>query len=492
MKKVIWLLPFHLHLNPTFYQTLTVEDEIIFTESEDWMKTFNYHKKRLVMLLSAQRHFAAALKKSGFKVTTYEGSFKDALANYQDVSFITFEITDKGLHKKVLAAFESTLQPFEIRSTPSFLLTQDDLHRFLKRPFKMDGFYRLIRHHFKILMDKDKPVGGQYSYDALNRQKLPKGVHIEPPLHFTPDALTLKTMADIEALNDHPGSVDGFKAPVTHQEANALFDHFLNHRLHTFGPYQDALVSKNHEVSHSLISQALNIGLLDPLEVIQKAEAMLQENVLLASVEGFIRQIIWREYIRGIYLSMEDEYDESNFFDHQNPLPHYYWDADTKMACVKDSVTGVIHDAYAHHIERLMVLGNFANLAGVNPKEVNDWFNIMFIDSHDWVVTPNVIGMALFADGGKMATKPYISSGAYIHKMGDHCDSCYYDVKQKTGEKACPFNALYWDYIDRHQEKLATNPRMGIPLSTLNKMSPDNKDALLTQAKIWLSHLESL
>ncbi len=492
MKRVVWLQPFHLHLNPAFYQTLTSHDEIIFMESDDWMKTFKYHKKRLVMLVSAQRHFAATLKEAGFKVTTYLGPFKDAIAPYQDVQFVTFEITDKALNQKVLEAFKAAQRPFEIRPTPSFLLTQDDLFNFLKRPFKMDGFYRLIRHHFKILMDGSKPVGGQYSFDALNRQKLPKGVTIEPPLHFTPDALTLKTMADIDALNDHPGSVDGFNAPVTHQEAEALFDHFLKNRLHTFGPYQDALVSQNHEVSHSLISQALNTGLLDPLVVIQKAEAMLKENVSLASVEGFIRQIIWREYIRGIYLSMEDDYDQSNFFDHQKPLPHYYWDADTKMACVKDSVTGVINDAYAHHIERLMVLGNFANLAGVNPKEVNDWFNIMFIDSHDWVVTPNVIGMALFADGGQMATKPYISSGSYIHKMGDHCENCYYDVKQKTGEKACPFNALYWDYIDRHQDKLATNPRMGIPLSTLNKMNIDNKDALLTQAKIWLSNLEKL
>ncbi len=492
MRRVIWLQPFHLHLNPAFYQTLTPHDEIIFTESDDWMKTFKYHKKRLVMLVSAQRHFAANLKEAGFKVTTYFGPFKDAIAPYQDVQFVTFEITDKGLNQKVLEAFKAAQLPFEVRPTPSFLLNQDDLFSFLKRPFKMDGFYRLIRHHFKILMDGGKPVGGQYSFDALNRQKLPKGVTIEPPLHFTPDALTLKTMADIEALKDHPGSVDGFNAPVTHQEAEALFDHFLKNRLNTFGPYQDALVSQNHEVSHSMISQALNTGLLDPLQVIQKAEAMLKENVSLASVEGFIRQIIWREYIRGIYLSMEDDYDQSNYFDHQKPLPHYYWDADTKMACVKDSVTGVINDAYAHHIERLMVLGNFANLAGVNPKEVNDWFNIMFIDSHDWVVTPNVIGMALFADGGQMATKPYISSGAYIHKMGDHCENCYYDVKQKTGERACPFNALYWDYIDRHQDKLATNPRMGIPLSTLNKMNTDNKDALLTQAKIWLSNLEKL
>lgn len=492
MKRIIWLQPFHLHLNPAFYQTLTPHDEIIFTESDDWMKTFKYHKKRLVMLVSAQRHFAATLKENGFKVTTYFGSFKEALALYQDVQFVTFEITEKSLNQKVLEAFKVAQLPFEIRPTPSFLLTQDDLLTFLKRPFKMDGFYRLIRHHFKILMDGGKPVGGQYSFDALNRQKLPKGVFIEPPLHFKPDALTFKTMADIEALKDHPGSVDGFNAPVTHHEAEALFEHFLKNRLNTFGPYQDALVFQNHEVSHSMISQALNTGLLDPLVVIQKAEAMLKENVSLASVEGFIRQIIWREYIRGIYLSMEDDYDQSNYFDHQNPLPHYYWDADTKMACVKDSVTGVINDAYAHHIERLMVLGNFANLAGVNPKEVNDWFNIMFIDSHDWVVTPNVIGMALFADGGQMATKPYISSGAYIHKMGDHCEHCYYDVKQKTGERACPFNALYWDYIDRHQDKLATNPRMGIPLSTLNKMSIDNKDALLTQAKIWLSNLEKL
>ena len=494
--KVVWLLPFHLHQNPTFYQTLTSSDRIVFIESDEWMRTFPYHKKRLVALLSSYRHFALYLKGLGLTVDTHQKiPFFDALSLYPQASeIITFEVQDKKLNAQVLKTLKALDKPYQILHDPQFLLSRETLSRFLKKPFKMDGFYRLMRHHYDLLIEEDKPTGGQYSYDALNRQKLPADAVIQPPLFVTPDELTLEVMKDVEQdFADHPGSVEGFKAPVSHEDATTLFEHFLAHRLKTFGPYQDALVSGNHDVSHSLISQALNTGLLDPLEVLKKAEATLDKGVPLASVEGFIRQILgWREYIRGIYHAMDDAYDLSNYFDHQHPLPHYYWDADTKMACVKDAVSGVVEDAYAHHIERLMVLGNFANLAGLDPKAVNDWFNIMFIDSHDWVVTPNVIGMALYADGGQMATKPYISSGAYIHKMGNHCENCYYDVKQKTGERACPFNALYWDFIDRHSDKLKTNPRMGIPLASYQKMKPEQKTAFKDQAATWLETLERL
>lgn len=494
--KIIWLQPFQLHLNPAFFKSLDKTDRIVFIESDEWMRVFPYHQKRLVALISAQRHFAIKLLEEGYAVDQFKQiTFLNALSTYQDAdAFITYEVTDKKLSKIVLNTLKKLDKPFTILPDPQFLLSQNELPNFLKKPFKMDGFYRLMRHHFKILLEADKPVGGRYSYDALNRQKLPKDVTLSPPLTSRPDALTEVVMKEVkETYKDHPGSVEGFKYAVTHEEAEKAFDHFLKTRLATFGPYQDALVKGHHEVSHSLISHALNMGLLDPLEVLKKTEATLDQGVPLNSVEGFIRQILgWREYIRGIYLAMDDDYDLENHFDHQRPLPSFYWDAQTQMACLQDSIQGVIDDAYAHHIERLMVLGNFANLAGINPKEVNDWFNIMFIDSHDWVVTPNVIGMALYADGGKMATKPYISSGAYIHKMGDHCEHCYYDVKQKTGEKACPFNALYWDYIDRHQEKLTQNPRMGIPLASYKKMKPDQQKAFKDQAKIWLENLESL
>lgn len=494
--KIIWLQPFQLHLNPAFFKSLKPNDRIVFIESDEWMRIFPYHKKRLVALISAQRHFAKKLLQEGFLVDQFKHvTFFEALSTYHDAeAFITYEVTDKKLSKIVLDTLQTLDKSFTILPDPQFLLSQDELPNFLKKPFKMDGFYRLMRHHYHILIDANKPVGGHYSYDALNRQKLPKDVIIPSPLPSKPDAMTQAVMDEVETLfKDHPGSVEGFSYAVTHEDAEKAFEHFLKTRLETFGPYQDALVNGDHEVSHSKISHALNMGLLDPLDVLKKAEASLEKGVALNSIEGFIRQILgWREYIRGIYLSMNDDYDGENYFDHQRPLPSFYWDAQTKMACLKDSIQGVVDDAYAHHIERLMVLGNFANLAGINPKEVNDWFNIMFIDSHDWVVTPNVIGMALYADGGQMATKPYISSGAYIHKMGDHCEHCYYDVKQKTGEKACPFNALYWDYIERHQEKLSNNPRMGIPLASYKKMKPEQQKAFKDQAKIWLENLESL
>lgn len=494
--KVIWLQPFHLHLHRDFFQRLKSDDRIVFIESDEWMRAFPYHKKRLVALISAQRHFAQKLLSLGYTVDQFKNvSFQKALSHFPDCEkVISYEITDKKLHQHVIDTMNRLNKPIEWWPDPQFLLAQNEIANFLKKPFKMDGFYRLMRHHFQLLIDGDKPVGGKYSYDALNRQKLPKDVKIPPPLKFTPDPITHAVMKEVnERFFDHPGEVADFDYPVTHEDAAAAFDHFLSHRLETFGPYQDALVHGHHTVSHALISHTLNMGLLDPLTVLKKAEATLEKGVALNSVEGFIRQILgWREYIRGIYLAMDDDYDQENFFAQERPLPAFYWTGDTKMACLSDSIKSVVDNAYAHHIERLMVLGNFANLAGINPKAVNDWFNIMFIDAHDWVVTPNVIGMALHADGGKMATKPYISSGAYIHKMGDHCQDCFYDVKQKTGEKACPFNALYWDFIDRHQDQLAKNPRMGIPLASYRKMAPERQSALKKQAEIWLANLESL
>jgi len=493
--KTLVLLPFQLHLKQPAFQRLEDEDVILLIEDLSFYRTHPFHKKRIVALMSAFRHHEKTLKALGFNVRFEQGDTKEILEGLSPDELLWIEATDADVKAWQASITDELNIPAFFSQDAQFILSEDDVKKRLpKRPYKMDPFYREMRKDFSVLMDEKKPYGGAWSFDKENRKKLPKNTDIPDPAWPEIDDMTRDVMALVdEAFADHPGTTEGFRQPVTHAEAEALASHFFDARLKTFGPYQDALTTQYKDVSHSMVSQALNTGLLDPMDLIRRAEKTLDAGVPINSVEGFIRQIIgWREYIRGIYLHEMPGYHDHNHYQHTRNLPHYYWDGDTKMNCLKDATNHVIDDGYAHHIQRLMVLGNFANLAGVDPKQVNDWFLEMFVDSHDWVVTPNVIGMALHADGGLMATKPYISSGSYIHKMGDYCDHCHYDVKKKTGPDACPFNALYWNFIDRHQETLAKNPRMGIPLSVFKKMDSDQVVELRKQAETILEHLESL
>jgi deoxyribodipyrimidine photolyase-related protein len=284
---------------------------------------------------------------------------------------------------------------------------------------------------------------------------------------------------------DHPGALTDFSYPVTREDALGLLKHFLIHRLPTFGDYQDAMLTNQPWMSHSLIASSLNLGLLSPKEVIDGAENMYQEGKApLAATEGFIRQILgWREYVRGIYLVLGEDYLTSNHFNHDRPLPEFYYTGKTDMNCLKTTVEETIAHGYNHHIQRLMVLSNYANLAEVNPQAVNRWFNEMYIDSSEWVVAANVLGMGLHADGGKMATKPYIASGAYINKMSDYCDDCAFQVTLKTGKKACPFNSLYWHYLATKKDSFQANPRMTMMLSVWKKMDPKDQSDILQRAK---------
>lgn len=492
--KTLWLLPFQLHLKQAAFKKLDDTDRILLIEDDAFYRTHPFHKKRIAALMSAMRHHAKTLEALGFNVTFKRGDTLDVLSQVTADELLMIKATDTEIFawQKSMAESFSHVTWFD---DAQFILTEAAVKaRLPKSPYKMDPFYRQMRKDYTVLMDGSKPTGGAFSFDKDNRKKLPKDMHIAPPLTIEPDAMTQEVLAHVDdAFSDYPGDTSGFKLPVTHADAKALADHFFAHRLNTFGPYQDALTTRLKDVSHSMISQAMNTGLLDPLEMVLEAEKALEKGAPINSVEGFIRQILgWREYIRGIYLLEMPGYHAVNHYGHTQNLPHYYWDGKTDMRCMAESTTHVIEDGYAHHIQRLMVLGNFANLAGVNPKEVNDWFLEMFVDSHDWVTTPNVMGMALHADGGKMATKPYISSGSYIHKMGDYCTNCVYDVKQKTGPKACPFNALYWNFIDRHLDTLEKNPRMGIPVSVYKKMDPDNVIALRQQAEWIIEHIEEL
>jgi deoxyribodipyrimidine photolyase-related protein len=309
---------------------------------------------------------------------------------------------------------------------------------------------------------------------------------VTPPRHFPADALTKSLMQSVETrFKDHPGQLESFAYPVTRDDAIAMMKDFFASRIDRFGEFQDAMMKDEPWMAHSLLSATINLGLLSAKEVIDEAMQTYQKRkTSLASIEGFIRQILgWREYVRGVYLVEDDAYLTLNKFNHHQALPDFYYHGQTAMQCLQSSIHQTLTYGYNHHIQRLMVLSNYANLIEVEPSQVNRWFNEMYIDSFEWIVAANVIGMGMHADGGKMSTKPYISSGAYIDTMSNYCQDCAYVVTLKTGDKACPFNSLYWQFIHKNKAEFSKNPRMAMMVKVFEKMEPNKRQALLTQAK---------
>jgi deoxyribodipyrimidine photolyase-related protein len=347
----------------------------------------------------------------------------------------------------------------------------------------METFYREGRRRFAVLMAAGgtQPLGERWNYDQENRRSPPRGLVGPEPLWFEPDAITRSVIAKVAALQDRrradgdaplPGRLEPFRWGVTRDQALAVLEHFITTRLAGFGPYQDAMVSGQPTLWHALLSPYLNLGLLHPLEVIRRLEAEgLARGVPLASLEGVIRQILgWREYTHGLYQWFGEEYAGSNHFGHHAPLPPFFERlGGSGMACMDTALETIRDLAYAHHIQRLMLLANYGLIAGLEPAALSDWFRRVFIDGFDWVMQTNVLGMGLYADGGRLASKPYAASGSYIHRMGTYCKGCRYDPKQRTGPRACPFNALYWDFLARHRDGLAANPRMALVMKQLQK-----------------------
>lgn len=462
-------------------------DEIIFIDSDDQWTHYRFHQQRLVLHLSAMIHRVDELKADGWKVRLVKAnSFNQALSQF--TSIVCF--TPTNFYEQ---AWINQLPYIQLLDDPLFIISPHEWKVFLplQKTWKLEPIYQQLRQRFSILMQGNQPIGDRYSFDADNRKGPSKDLTFHPPMWFQPDTITVKVMHEVkQRFAHHPGTIETFAYPVTRQDALKGFRHFLTYRLATFGTHQDAMMEHDPWMSHSLISGALNLGLLSPMEVIQGAEQAYQQGqVPLAAAEGFIRQILgWREYIRGVYLVLGPDYLNVNHFHHQASLPSFFYDAKTDMNCLSTTIQETIDHGYNHHIQRLMVLSNYANLTQVTPQDVNRWFNEMYIDSSEWVVAANVLGMGLHADGGKMATKPYVSSGAYLDKMSNYCDSCAYQVKLKTGEKACPFNSLYWHYIDQQAATFRKNPRMSMMVNLLEKMNPSEKEALMKQAKM---HLES-
>ncbi len=386
--------------------------------------------------------------------------------------------------------------PVTIKDDNRFLCTPTEFADWAegRKQLRMEYFYREMRRKYSILMDQDGPRGGQWNYDSENRKPPKSGLEIPDTYNAQPDDITQEVIALVEAhFPDHFGDLLPFHFAVTRDQALEALDEFIAKRLSLFGDYQDAMIQNEPWMYHSHIGFYLNCGLLTPLECVEKAEAAFHKGTApLNAVEGFIRQILgWREYVRGIYWLKMPDYKSANFLEATRPLPDFYWTAETQMNCMRQCITETKQNAYAHHIQRLMVLGNFALIAGLDPDEVNNWYLLVYADAYEWVELPNVTGMVLFADGGQLASKPYAASGAYINKMSNYCGSCKYKPTVKNGPTACPFNYLYWDFIGRNDGKLRGNPRMGFMYKSLDRMSDEKREAVQDDTRRFFTAIDT-
>ena len=482
-------------------------DAVLMCEVRNEAVRVRHHKKKIAFIFSAMRHFAAELEAKDIAVryTKYDdkanaGSFTEELANaikeLKPERVVLTEPSEHALLEEARSWADELNIPVEIREDDRFLCSHDEFASWAegRKQLRMEFFYREMRKKHDILIDEGEPVGGQWNYDSENRKPPKAGLDIPETYTSRPDAMTQEVIELVDKhFKDHFGDLDPFYFAVTAEQGREALHKFIDERLVHFGDYQDAMLEGEPWMYHSHLSFYINIGLLTPMECVEKAEAAYREGgAPLNAVEGFIRQILgWREYVRGLYWLKMPEYAEENFLEAERALPEFFWNAQTRMNCIRQCVLETKENAYAHHIQRLMVIGNFSLLAGLSPEEVNGWFWIVYADAYQWVELPNVTGMILFADGGVLASKPYAASGAYINRMSNYCKGCSYKVSKKNGPEACPFNYLYWDFLDRNRERLAGNPRLGMPYRTLAKMSPEKLDLVRTDSSRFLGAMEA-
>jgi len=473
---------------------------VLFVESVAKGQALPYHAKKLVLVLSAMHHFARALEADGYDVhvvnaPTYAEGVARFVADHGSSEVIAMTPRERGLHESLRSADLGA--PLTLHDDGGdgghFFLTRDEICEWAgdQDSLRMQSFYAWMRKRTGYLMEDGSPVGGKYSFDADNREHAKGERPPDVPRH-APDALTEQIMERVAGWPGHWGSVDGFDWPVTREAALAELDDFLSRRSGDFGRYQDAMLADEPFLWHARLSVALNLSLISPREVCDAvAKAHDDGDMPLAAAEGFIRQVLgWREFMRAVYLLRMPELRDANLLGADRPLPALYWDETrTEMRCLRQSVGQVRETGYAHHIQRLMVLGNFALLTGVRPLDISHWFWAGFVDAYEWVELPNVHGMAVFADDG-FTTKPYAASGSYVNRMSDYCRGCRYDVKARTGDDACPFNSLYWRFMARHRERLSANPRVRMLYGTWDKWSDDEKDAIVAHADAFLDTLE--
>ena len=461
---------------------------IILVEADSALRRRRFHRQKLHLVLSALRHARAELGERATLI--HAASYTEALRRYGR-PVLVFEPTSYAAERLVHRLRDEGLV-VDVLPTPTFALSRAQFQQWAgdRRRFRLEDFYREQRRRFEVLMDDSEPVGGQWNYDADNREPPPRAqrvLDIEGPYIPAEDAIDAEVRRDLDAFGYDTVGEDGPRMfAVTPTEARAALDHFVAHRLPLFGRFEDAMMSGDWAMAHSLLSVPLNLGVLHPLDAVRAAEQAYRDgSAPLASVEGFIRQILgWREYVWHLYWHFGPEYVNSNGLGANTPLPDWWTGLDTDSVsaeCLRQALAGVRVRGWTHHIQRLMVLGNHALQRGYDPKALNDWFASAFVDGFSWVMPANVIGMSQHADGGRMATKPYASGGAYINKMSDHCGSCRFDPKKRLGADACPFTAGYWAFVDRHQNLLAANMRTARSVSSMRRLT--DLEAVLDQER---------
>ena len=479
---------------------------VLMAELHDETTYVRHHKKKIAVVLSAMRHFASELREDGWIVDyvalddpantgSFTGEVERALVRHRPQRIV---VTEPGEYR-VAAMISGWQERFkidvEVRTDGRFLCSRREFSAWAggRSAMRMEHFYHEMRRKTGYLMEPDgKPTGGQWNFDAENRKPAKADLFMPDVARFEPDAITTAVLALVkDRFAQHIGTLEPFWFAVTRADAKAALSHFVAHGLPKFGDFQDAMLTDERFLYHSVLSQYLNAGLLDPREICDAAAAAYRAGKApLNAVEGFIRQIIgWREYVRGIYWLKMPGYERSNFFEASRPLPDFYWTGATDMACLKAAIGQTIEEAYAHHIQRLMITGNFAMLAGVDPHEVHEWYLAVYADAYEWVELPNVIGMSQFADGGLLGSKPYAAGGNYINKMSDYCKGCRFDVKVRVGAKACPFNALYWHFLDRNRGRLKGNHRLGTVYAAWDRMNEADRDQTRKQAEGFLATL---
>jgi deoxyribodipyrimidine photolyase-related protein len=511
MKKTLRLiLGDQLNSNHSWFKS--VDDSVTYVMMEIRTETdyTQHHIQKVVGIFAAMQNFAQQLKSNNHNLIYFhlndENNLQSFQSNIQSIiskhQFTNFEYqladeyrVDEDLKQLCNAISISSISV----DSEHFFTTRTELGAFFegKKTILMESFYRAMRKKHNVLMEGDQPLTGKWNYDSDNRKKLPKDHKPTSPLVFNNDVsdilieikkTDIKTIGSIDANN--------FLWPINREQSLELLDFFATECLPLFGSFQDAMSPNEWSIYHSRISFSMNIKLISPKEVIERVNKEWQERsneIEYHQLEGFVRQIIgWREYMRGIYWNEMPSYANLNYFNNLEKLPSWFWTGNTKMNCLKDAINQSLNYGYAHHIQRLMITGNFALLAGVHPNEIDAWYLGIYIDAFEWVQITNTRGMSQFADGGIVGTKPYVSSASYIDKMSNYCGSCYYKKSIKTGDKACPFNSLYWNFYDKNESKLAKNPRIGMMYNVWRKMKPEDKTALLEQADFYLKNINNL
>ncbi|MCK1789105.1 cryptochrome/photolyase family protein [Pseudomonas violetae] len=479
-------------------------DTVLLVEVMEEASHVPHHPQKIALIFSAMRHFAKALQDQGVPVEyvtlddpNNSGSVASELRRWHTLlQADEVHVTECGDWRLEQALKDCGL-PIHWHVDTRFLCSRAEFGAWAegKKQLRMEFFYREMRRKSGLLLNGDgSAVGGAWNFDAENRKALPKGVKAPYPARFSDDAITREVLALVRVrFNHHYGALDDFNYPVTHADAQALWEYFLDYGLAGFGDYQDAMASDEPFLFHARISAALNIGLLDLRQLCSDVEAAYwAHRIPLNAAEGFIRQLIgWREYVRGVYWLKMPDYAGGNLFGNSRPLPEFYWTGDTRMNCMGQAIGQSLKHAYAHHIQRLMVTGNFALLAGIAPSQICDWYLAIYMDAFDWVELPNTLGMVMHADGGYLGSKPYCASGQYIKRMSDYCRNCAYKVSESTTEDACPFNSLYWHFLMRHGDLLRSNQRMSMVYKNLDRMTELKQQALWERGQKLLAKLDA-